>query len=153
MKETGKGSFRGESQRETRGWRQQADRCLSESGVVREARLEGALGAISICRVSELWGGGRKPGERYAWKWGSDSVLCPKTANLVEVTWGTRDRKGDFQEWLSTLGEILMVQWLRLHAPNAGGPGSIPGQGTRSHMPQLKILSAAMKTEDPGCCN
>ena len=27
----------------------------------------------------------------------------------------------------------LVVQWLRLHAPNAEGPGSIPGQGTRSH--------------------
>ena len=25
-------------------------------------------------------------------------------------------------------------QWLRLHAPYAGGLGSIPGQGTRSHM-------------------
>ena len=25
-----------------------------------------------------------------------------------------------------------MVQWLRLHTPNAGGLGSIPGQGTRS---------------------
>ena len=25
-----------------------------------------------------------------------------------------------------------MVQWLRLPAPNAGGPGSILGQGTRS---------------------
>ena len=32
----------------------------------------------------------------------------------------------------------LVVQWLRLHAPNAGGPGSIPGQGTRSRMPQLR---------------
>ncbi|TEA31306.1 hypothetical protein DBR06_SOUSAS710061, partial [Sousa chinensis] len=32
----------------------------------------------------------------------------------------------------------LVVQWLRLHAPNAGGPGSIPGQGTRCHMPQLR---------------
>ena len=31
-----------------------------------------------------------------------------------------------------------MVQWLRLHAPNARGLGSIPGQGTRSHMPQLR---------------
>ena len=29
------------------------------------------------------------------------------------------------------LGASLMVQWLRLHAPNAGGPGSIPGQETR----------------------
>ncbi|TEA33833.1 hypothetical protein DBR06_SOUSAS19410004, partial [Sousa chinensis] len=35
---------------------------------------------------------------------------------------------------------------LRLHAPSAGGPGSIPAQGTRSHMPQLKIPHAA-------CCN
>ncbi|TEA40837.1 hypothetical protein DBR06_SOUSAS19710046, partial [Sousa chinensis] len=30
----------------------------------------------------------------------------------------------------------MVVQWLRLHTPNNGGPGSIPGQGTRSHMPQ-----------------
>ena len=34
-------------------------------------------------------------------------------------------------EW----GTSLVVQWLRLRAPNAGGPGLIPGQGTRSHMP------------------
>ena len=47
----------------------------------------------------------------------------------------------------------LVVQWLRLQAPNAGGPGLIPGQGTRSHMPQLrahilqlKISSVATKT-------
>ena len=33
----------------------------------------------------------------------------------------------------------LMVQWLRLHAPNAGGLVSIPGQGNRSHMPQLRV--------------
>ena len=31
-------------------------------------------------------------------------------------------------------GTSLVAQWLRLRAPNAGGPGSIPGQGTRSHM-------------------
>ena len=36
-----------------------------------------------------------------------------------------------------------MVQWLRFHAPDTGGPGSIPGQGTRSHMLQLKIPDAA----------
>ena len=47
----------------------------------------------------------------------------------------------------------MVVQWLRLCAPNAGGLGSIRGQGTRSHMPQLKILHAAMKTEDPKYCN
>ena len=49
-----------------------------------------------------------------------------------------------------------MVQQLRLCAPNAGDPGSIPGQGTRSHMPQLrvhkqqlKIPCAATKIKDP----
>ena len=36
-------------------------------------------------------------------------------------------------------GTSLMVQWLRLCAPNAGGPDLIPGQGMRSHMPQLWV--------------
>ena len=42
-------------------------------------------------------------------------------------------------------GTSLVVQWLRLCAPNAGGLGSIPGWGTRSHM-QLKIPHATSKT-------
>ena len=44
----------------------------------------------------------------------------------------------------------MVIQWL---GPNAGGPDLIPGQGTRSHMPQLrvhllhlKILCATTKT-------
>ena len=39
-----------------------------------------------------------------------------------------------------------VVQWLRLHTPNAGGLGLIPVQGTRSHKPQLKIPHAVTKT-------
>ena len=39
-----------------------------------------------------------------------------------------------------------MVQWLRLHTHNAGGLGSIPGQGTKSCMPQLKIPYLTTKT-------
>ena len=34
----------------------------------------------------------------------------------------------------------MVVQWLRLCAPTAGGLSSIPGWGTRSHMPQLRVL-------------
>ena len=34
-----------------------------------------------------------------------------------------------------------MIQGLGLSTPSAGGPGSIPGQGTRSH------LHAAVKTQ------
>ena len=35
---------------------------------------------------------------------------------------------------LGTFGTSLEVQWLRFHAPNAGGTGSIPDWG-RSHLP------------------
>ena len=35
-------------------------------------------------------------------------------------------------------GTSLVVQWLRLCAPVSGGLGSIPGQGTRSHVPQIR---------------
>ena len=46
------------------------------------------------------------------------------------------------------IGTSLVVQWLRFHTPNVGDPGSIPGQGTRSHMPQqrLKIPNPPTKT-------
>ena len=44
-------------------------------------------------------------------------------------------------------GISLAVQWLRLHASSAWGPGLIPGQGNRSHMLQLKILYAATNTQ------
>ena len=43
-----------------------------------------------------------------------------------------------------------MVQWLRLLIPNAGELGSIPGQGTRSHMLQLSFHAS---TKDPACHN
>ena len=43
------------------------------------------------------------------------------------------------------MGTSPVVQQLRLHAPNAGGPGSIPGWGTRPHMPQIKSLRATTK--------
>ena len=35
----------------------------------------------------------------------------------------------------------MVVQWLRLRAPSAGTLGLIPGQGTRSHMLRLSILT------------
>ena len=40
-----------------------------------------------------------------------------------------------------------MVQWLRLHAPNAGGLCLSPSQGTRSHVLHLKNLWATTKTQ------
>ena len=38
-----------------------------------------------------------------------------------------------------------MVCWLRLCASHAGGLGSIPGQGTRSHMLQLRVHMLQLK--------
>ena len=40
-----------------------------------------------------------------------------------------------------------MVQWLRLQAPNAGGLGLIPGQRTRSRMPQPRLGTAKSITQ------
>ena len=42
---------------------------------------------------------------------------------------------------------VLVVQWLRRHAPNAGGPCSIPGQGTKSHVSQLRVQMLQLKTQ------
>ena len=38
-----------------------------------------------------------------------------------------------------------MVQWLRVRTPEAGSPGSTPGQGTRSHWPQLRVCLPQLK--------
>ena len=40
-----------------------------------------------------------------------------------------------------------MVQWLLFHARKAGDQGSSPGQGTRSDMPQMKILRTATASQ------
>ena len=44
------------------------------------------------------------------------------------------------------LGTSLLVQWLRLCAPNAGGPGLIPSQGTKIPQAETQILCSATKT-------
>ena len=50
-----------------------------------------------------------------------------------------------FKEVYKIGTSLAKVHWLRLHTPSAGDLGSIPRQGTRSHMLQLK--------KDPQCCN
>ena len=40
----------------------------------------------------------------------------------------------------------LVVQWLRLCTPSAGGLGLIPDQGARSYVPQLSIFIQQLKT-------
>ena len=43
-------------------------------------------------------------------------------------------------------GTSLLVQWLGFCTPNAGDLGLIPGKGTRSYMPQLKIPHATPRS-------
>lgn len=45
------------------------------------------------------------------------------------------------------LGSSLVVQWLGLGILNAGRLGCIPGLGTRSSMPQLRLGAAKLKTK------
>ena len=40
------------------------------------------------------------------------------------------------------IGTSLVVQWLRPQVPNTRGWSSIPGQETRSHVPQLRLRAA-----------
>ena len=43
--------------------------------------------------------------------------------------------------WLKFEVCSLVVQWLRLHATNSGGPGLIPIWGTRSQFSSVQLLS------------
>ena len=44
-----------------------------------------------------------------------------------------------FNHYLNIYRTSLVIQWVRLCAPNTGDPGSIPGRGTRARMPQLRV--------------
>ena len=54
------------------------------------------------------------------------------SSQTLETLWGSVK---------NSIRTSLVVQWPRLHAPNAEGLGSIPGQGARSQMPQLRVRS------------
>ena len=54
--------------------------------------------------------------------WDAGSILAGELK--LHMLHGSRKKKSDF-------GGSLAVQWLRLHASNAGGAGLIPGQGTQ----------------------
>ena len=78
------------------------------------------------------------PGERLENARSSQRVK-PLLVPVFRATSARNDNLG--QNWYP-----LVIQWLRFHTPNAGGLCSIPGQGTKSHMPQLKIPQVAPKT-------
>ena len=42
-------------------------------------------------------------------------------------------------------GSSLLVQWLTILAPSAEGLGLTPDQGTRSHIPQLRVCMLQLR--------
>ena len=68
---------------------------------------------------------------------GTQMVLCcagsgygpEPTLHGTSQSWSLTSHPAPAQE--TPLGTSQAVQWLRLHASNAGGMGLIPGQGTK----------------------
>ena len=56
-----------------------------------------------------------------------------------------------FQAQNIQTGSSLLVQWLRLCAPNAGDSVSMLGQGTK--IPHAATKSSRDVTKDSSCCN
>lgn len=54
----------------------------------------------------------------------------------------SQESQVQIRSYKSKAGASLVVQRLRLRIPNAGDLGSIPGQGIRPRMPQLRPRAA-----------
>ena len=65
-------------------------------------------------------------------------ILLQQTSQIWRPRAGNEDSTSHYETWCYR-GTSLVVQWLRVHVPDSGGPGLIPGQRTRFHMPQMKI--------------
>ena len=59
-------------------------------------------------------------------------------------------RKPQTSMWQGKINSRGLSWWLRVRAPNAGGPGSIPAQGTGSHILQLRPGTAKKKIKKKG---
>ena len=71
----------------------------------------------------------------------TSSITCQEFQSFINVLTHHASSSIRLLNSLRTysVGTLLVVQWLRLCTPNTGGPSSIPGQGTRSHMPQHRV--------------
>ena len=66
------------------------------------------------------------------------SVLETGMEGLREAYWPVFAGPGSLMKY-PHLRTSLVVQWLRLLSPKAGGAGSNPSQGIRSYIPQLRV--------------
>ena len=109
---------------------------FSSEYIMRNAGLEETQAGINIAgrNINNL---------RYA----DDTTLMAEIKEeLKSLLKKVKEESGKPGLKFSIQGTSLVVQWLRLCTPKAEGLGLIPGQGTRSHIPQLK-------SEDTMCCS
>ena len=69
--------------------------------------------------------------------------------SFMQTCFSPHLKKREGEKEIFALETSLVVQWLRLCAPNAGGPVLIPGWGTRSCMPQLR--DSVLQLKEPAC--
>ena len=78
------------------------------------------------------------------------SLLCLHSRLVISpgsVALNTKHHPCDYNaQWW---GLPLLVQWLRLWAPSIGGLSLIPGQGTRSPKPQLRVCMPQLRSKIP----
>ena len=114
---------------------------------------------VRVVRMASAWRllGSIMWAEESFWKKWRSRMPCSKLhSRKITLAWvrgpWCRVKENSYKTLLSegAIVTSLVVQWLRLCAPNAGGLGSIPGERTRSHVPQLRVC---MLNEDSPCCN
>ena len=94
----------------------------------------------SRAQAQQLWCTGLAAPRPVGSSWTRDRTHVPCIGRRILIHWTTRQvlRSLDFNI-LANGRPYLVDQELRLHASKAGGPGSIPGQETRCHIPQLRV--------------
>ena len=95
---------------------------------MRNAGLDEAQAGIKIARrnTNNL---------RYA---DNTTLMAESGEELKSLLKKVKEESGKPGLKFSIQGTSLVVQWLRLCTPKAEGLGLIPGQGTRSHIAQLR---------------
>ena len=109
------------------GCPQQATRILVPSTPSLPNKLDLTLLQEKLGLIEYMPAGGRQ---------GGDAMYFCLTATYL------KDKSQ--QSECPTTGTSLVVLWLRLQAPDEGGPGLIPAQGI--HMPQLRVWMLQIKT-------